>query len=288
MPGFSELIERLSSDGGLAFLAAVMVFYLLLESVFPVRLPSRPPLPRWATNVSLFLVNGVLTYFLLYNFFGVDLDAAAANVNIGLFQLLTPSPFWVMLLTLAVVSDFTFYWFHRAMHTWRPLWRAHVVHHSDLDVDLTVSFRGHPFQLFMEAGIRMILVILLGIPLSVLIVFDLMYTMFVFYPHAKVNIPRPIERILRTVIVTSDMHRVHHSSKPSETNSNYGDIFSFWDRMFGTYQFKEIDEQAKMTLGLEYFRNPKDGTLWGVLKQPFTYKPLSRESQQFTETDSTP
>jgi sterol desaturase/sphingolipid hydroxylase (fatty acid hydroxylase superfamily) len=254
--------------------AGAVIFYLLLESVLPLKLRSASPVPRWTANVSLFLLNGVLTYFFLYNFMGVDLEVASSQIQSGLFQLIEGVPFWAQLITFVVVSDFTFYWFHRAMHTWRPLWRLHIVHHSDRDVDMTVSFRAHPFQLIVETAIRIGLVILLGVPLLALIILDVFYAFFVFYPHAKVRIPRGIERVLRTVVVTSDMHRLHHSNEQSLTNSNYGDIFSFWDKMFGTYQFMEWEEQEKLTLGLEYFNTDEDQSIFKVLMQPFTYKPL--------------
>lgn len=277
MQDIVDYLGGIQTQHGLVVLLSVVIFYLLLESLFPLKHYRVPAIPRWTTNLSLHVVNSIISYFLLFNFFGMDLEETATGASFGLFYRIGDTPFWVKLLAFTVVADFVFYWFHRAMHTWRPLWRVHIVHHSDRDVDFTDSFRGHPFQSILEALIRIGIVLLLGVPLLALIIYDFFYTMFVFYPHAKVRLPRAMERKLRTVIVTSDLHRTHHSSKPSETNTNFGDVFSFWDRMFGTYLFKEWDEQEKMQLGLEYFRSDKDQSLWRVLLQPFSYRPAKKQ-----------
>ncbi len=130
---------------------------------------------------------------------------------------------------------------------------------------------------------RISVTLLLGVPIIALILYDLLYTLFVFYPHANIKVPRRIERLLRWVIVTSDMHRIHHSVRPEETNSNYSDIFSFWDRMFGTYRFSEWDEQREMRLGLGYFRSQKEQGLFRTLMQPISYRSRMEASESLRD-----
>ena len=211
-----------------------------------------------------------MAYALLFYGLEVGLEERVAAFGVGLFALVA-APLWLQFVVFILAADLAFYWPHRFYHDWRPLWRVHVVHHSDKDVDITDSFRIHPFQSLVEIIMR--IAVLLGVPIIVLILYDVVYTLFVFYPHANIKIPRKIERCLRWVIVTSDMHRIHRSARPEETNSNYSDIFSFWDRMFGTYRFSEWDKQDEMTLGLGYFRSDREQGLLRTLMQPISYRP---------------
>lgn len=271
--GFEELVVYLGNYGNLVFVCAVVTAYLLLESIFPLYPHRMPPLPRWTVNVGLHVINSLMAYFILIYLFGMRVEETVAGMEFGLFYWVEGIPFWLQTLVFVLCADLAFYWLHRAMHTWRPLWRAHVVHHSDLDVDITDSFRGHPFQILLEMGMRLLLTFLFGVPLLSLIVYDVLYQVFVFFPHANLRVPPKMDWLIRLVVVTPDMHRVHHSAREEETNSNYSDIFSFWDRMFGTYRFMTPQEQKHMPLGLEYFRSPKERGLIAVLMQPFVYNP---------------
>ncbi|MCB1866331.1 MAG: sterol desaturase family protein [Chromatiales bacterium] len=278
MESFEQTLVFLHEGGNLWYLLGIVSFYAILEAVLPLTMPSRPVLRRWFVNFSIHIVNSFVAYLVLFGFFGVSVEASAGNVGIGLFNWLNGVPLWAQTISFILVADFLFYWLHRAMHTWRPLWRVHIVHHSDLDVDFSDSFRIHPFQTLFEMALRVGLTLVMGVPLIVLIIYDLAYSLFVFYPHSKVNLPRGLERILRLVVCTSDLHRTHHASAREHTNMNYGDIFSFWDRLFGTYEFIEWDEQRKLTYGLEYFREPKEQSLHRTLLQPFTYNPGKTEN----------
>lgn len=282
MTELENFLVYLMGDGYLVFMSAVVGSYILLEALLPLFPHRAPLLKRWYVNLSLHLINSITVYALIYNFFGMNLEDEISQSGFGIFHWVGGVPIWLQFLAFAVVADLCSYGMHRFYHNWRPLWRLHVVHHSDLDIDITDSFRFHPFQILIEFSVRLLITLMLGVPLLVLVLFDVLYTLFVFYPHANIKLPRPIEKILRTVIVTSDMHRVHHSSIPADTNSNYGDIFSFWDRLFGSYQFKEWDEQKDMQLGLEYFREKKDQSLISVLMQPFNYQP--RRQQRLSST----
>lgn len=280
---FEEILVFLSSQGNLAFTCTVVLSYLLLESFYPLFAHRVSPAPRWLVNVSIHVINSVMAYLVLIYMFDMRLEEEASSLGFGLFSHFSQAPLWLQFVVFTLVADFSFYWLHRAYHTWSPLWRIHVVHHSDVDVDLTDSFRIHPFQSLAEIILRLSITLLLGVPLIVLILYNVIYQVFVFYPHANVRLPRKIERILRLFVVTSDMHRIHHSSSPLETNSNYGDIFPWWDHLFGTFRFLEWDEQEKMELGLEYFRRPEECTLAAVLMQPITYDPVDCKAAEQLE-----
>ncbi len=272
MSELHSLLTHLSREGNLVFLTATVAAYLVLETLIPL-FPNRVPvLRRWYVNVSIHVINSVMAYALLFYAFGVGVEERVSQFGLGLFALMPGLPLWLQFVVFTLLADLAFYWLHRFYHVWRPFWRIHVVHHSDKDVDITDSFRIHPLQSLLEIIMRISVTLLLGVPIIVLIMYDLLYTLFVFYPHANIKVPRKIERRLRWVIVTSDMHRIHHSARPEETNSNYSDIFSFWDRMFGTYRFSEWDEQQEMRLGLGYFRSQKEQGLLRTLMQPISYR----------------
>ncbi len=283
MADLENFLVFLMGDGYLVFMSAVVGSYVLLEAFIPLFPHRAPLLKRWYVNLSLHLINSITVYALIYNFFGMNLEDEISQSGFGFFPWVGGAPLWVQFVAFAVIADLSSYGMHRGYHNWRPLWRLHVVHHSDLDIDITDSFRFHPFQILIEFSVRLLITLALGVPLLVLVLFDVLYTLFVFYPHANIKLPRRIEKMLRSVIVTSDMHRIHHSSAPAETNSNYGDIFSFWDRIFGSYRFKEWDEQKNMEIGLEYFRAEKDQSLLSVLMQPFSYAPSRQQPVPSTE-----
>jgi len=261
------------SNGNFLLAGSIIAAYLLLESLFPLFPHRVAALPRWLVNGSLYIINGIVTYFLLFYLFGFSIEAGVTAFEFGLFYWVQGVPFWLQCVTFFICADLGFYWLHRAMHQWQPLWRVHIVHHSDVDVDITDSFRGHPLQIMLEIALRLAVTLALGVPLLVLITYDVLYKFFVFFPHANLRMPRQLDRVLRLLVVTPDMHRIHHSARSAETNSNYSDIFSFWDRIFGTYRFMDPEEQKKMPLGLEYFREPRDRGLVAVLMQPFNYTP---------------
>ena len=275
----NELFRFLAEPGFPLFAAGSALVYLLLDATLRLYDKPEPELTRWRANFLLYVTNYFVAYSFLF-FFDYRVENEAASSPFGLFATVTGVPFLIQLLAYALLLDFLVYWLHRFSHYWIPLWRLHLVHHSDKDLDFTDSFRFHPLERVLDIPLITISAVLLGVELDVLLAYNLLYTMFVFFPHANMKVNSRVDRWIRLILVTPDMHRIHHMMDMRQTNSNYGDIFSFWDRFFGTYQDIPADEQVSRQLGLEYFRAPKDQGFVGLLLQPFLYrKPANLKGQ---------
>lgn len=156
------------------------------------------------------------------------------------------------------------------MHSNAILWRLHRVHHSDTDIDVTTTFRSHPVEvLFSTVLIRIGIVLIFGLPLIALVIHDLAKSLLSIFQHCNLKVPKKLTHALSTVLMTSDLHRLHHSALQIETDSNFGGIFTFWDRLLKTYQWRKLEEHGHIVLGLESFRSAKDQNIIGLLLQPF-------------------
>jgi len=196
----------------------------------------------------------------------------AAIWQSGLFHVLR-APAAVEAAASLVALDMAIYWQHRAFHHWPLLWRAHRVHHSDLGVDATLGVRFHPFEIFPSFGYKLLVVALLGVAPPVVAAYEASLLGFSLLTHANVVLPPGLERVLRRVLVTPDWHRVHHSVRYDEANSNFGNILSVWDRWFGTARERPHVDLAVMPLGLPDFRDPPAQRLGALLVQPFVSVP---------------
>jgi sterol desaturase/sphingolipid hydroxylase (fatty acid hydroxylase superfamily) len=197
----------------------------------------------------------------------------------GLFNYLT-LPMWLSCILAVLMLDLGTYAVHRLFHT-RLLWRYHKVHHCDLDVDCGTAIRHHPIESVLVLGIELIIIASIGAtPLAVLIAVTLAAVAAVFN-HGNLAIPESIDRLVRRLLVTPDMHRIHHSAIVHESNSNFSNLFPWWDHLFSTYRYEPQLGHESMTLGLEEVRTTKDVTLWRLLAMPF----LSAKS---TAASSTP
>jgi sterol desaturase/sphingolipid hydroxylase (fatty acid hydroxylase superfamily) len=186
----------------------------------------------------------------------------------GLFNVLA-WPAWVELLLALLVLDFTIYLQHRVFHYVPVLWRLHRMHHADLDVDVSTGARFHPVEILLSLGIKFAVILLLGAsPLSVLL-FEVALNATSMFNHSNVWIPPAVERGLRWLLVTPDMHRVHHSILRHETDSNFGFNLPWWDRLLGTYRPEPEAGHEGITLGIDQFRDPKELRLDRMLGQPF-------------------
>jgi len=162
---------------------------------------------------------------------------------------------------------------HRVLHRFLPLWRFHLVHHSDTDVDFTTTERHHPIEVAFSSAVFFAAIYVLAVPPLAVVTFVLFGTIVTFASHANLCLPARIDRMLRWVIVTPSVHVIHHSALRDETNSNYGTIFTVWDRLFGTYGERRADGEASISAqGLEVFRAPIDARLDRVLWHPFAYR----------------
>jgi sterol desaturase/sphingolipid hydroxylase (fatty acid hydroxylase superfamily) len=168
-----------------------------------------------------------------------------------------------------VVLDLAVYLQHVLFHAVPALWRLHRMHHADLDFDVTTGNRFHPIEIVLSMVWKLTIVFALGAPALAVLAFEVVLNATAMFNHGNVRIPKRLDRWLRWLVVTPDMHRVHHSVVPSETNSNFGFNLPWWDRLFGTYRAAPAAGQEAMTIGIEQFRDPRELGLGHMLTQPF-------------------
>jgi len=198
----------------------------------------------------------------------VGVAVIAAKDGWGLFNIVAlPSELEVAL--SVVLLDFAIYVQHVVFHAVPVLWRLHMVHHADLDIDVSTGIRFHTIEIIMSMGIKMVIVLLLGASAFAVIIFEILLNATAMFNHANLALPKGLDRLLRLVLVTPDMHRVHHSVIPRETNSNFGFNLPWWDYLCGTYRPQPEKGHDKMQIGLSQFQKSKTNDLFWMLKIPF-------------------
>jgi sterol desaturase/sphingolipid hydroxylase (fatty acid hydroxylase superfamily) len=248
------------------------------EVAAPRRRLTTPKLPRWAANLSVVALNAVLLRVL----FASGAMEAAAVVAEGGWGLLNAfdGPAWLEVALAVALLDLVLYLQHVMFHAVPVLWRFHMMHHADLDVDVTTGARFHPVEVVLSMGIKLAAVALIGAAPAAVLVFEVLLNATAMFNHSNVWMPGAFDRALRWIVVTPDMHRIHHSILPRETNTNFGFNLPWWDRLLGTYRTDPAAGQEAMTLGLEQFRDPLRLKLGGMLALPFAGNlgayPLSR------------
>ena len=222
---------------------------------------------RWTHNLALTVLNSVLVRAAL-PLAAVGVAALAAERGMGLLNLFhVPHPLAILLSVLAL--DMAIYLQHLMFHAVPLFWRLHRVHHADLDFDVTTGARFHPIEIGLSMLIRFAVILALGPPAVAVLVFEMLLNASSMFNHGNVRFPAAIDRILRRVVVTPDMHRVHHSIDPRETNSNFGFSLPWWDWLFGTYRAEPQAGHEAMTIGIDRFRAPRELWLDRMLLQPF-------------------
>lgn len=231
-------MEALVQNASLVITASALlayVFTLLWERARPVLPPEAgDSRTRWAGNFGLLAVNHAVPYLvvpLVTAFSAAWSDA----LGLGLLPALE-APLWAGLLAALLALDLTGWLLHRAMHRWAGLWRVHQVHHSDLRFDAALAFRFHPCEAALVALGSSLVVVALGLPVEAVLASSLLGALHNVFVHANASLGARLERAVRTVFVTPDLHRVHHSADLSDAMHNYGIVFSFWDRLFGTWR----------------------------------------------------
>lgn len=214
-------------------------------------------------NLAMSLINAIALR-LFVPFTAMATALWASNEGVGLFVEL---PTWANLALGVLILDMAIYWQHRLMHQVPLLWRLHRVHHSDLMVDVTTALRFHPLEITLSMVYKVSLVAALGIHPLTILVFELLLNLSAMFNHS--NIRLACDSWLRFLLVTPDMHRVHHSTYKQETNSNYGFFLPVWDHLFGSYVKQPRGGHRKMQLGLNYFRSKNDQQVTQLLIQPF-------------------
>lgn len=236
------------------------------EALAPRRHVTQPRWRRWRANLGLALIDTALLR-LAVPAAAVGLAVAAQAHDWGLFNLLDP-PRWAGIALSLVLLDLALYAQHVATHGVPILWRLHRVHHTDLEIDVTTGLRFHPVEILLSLLYKGAIVVALGAhPIAVLI-FEVLLSSSSLFTHSNLRLPDGLDRAIRRIWVTPDMHRVHHSVLRAETDSNYGTCLSLWDRLFRTYRAQPQAGHDAMTLGIAVFRAPADQRLWPLLMQP--------------------
>ena len=257
------------SDGaelaGFGIVAAVFAVFALIEVARPAR--AAPRGKRWVTNILLFAIDTAAVR-LIVPLLMVGAAALAAERGIGLLNQID-LPAWAAVAAAIVALDLALYLQHWATHRVPLLWRLHKVHHSDPAFDVTTAARFHPLEIGLSMVFKMAVVVALGLPVLGVFLFEVVFNIATLFTHANFALPRSLERPVRSVLVTPDMHRIHHSMYQRETDSNYGTLLSGWDRLFGTYTSRAKGGQDGITIGLEPYQDERPHRLGWSLLLPF-------------------
>jgi len=237
---------------------------LLLEAVRPYRRPVDSRWRRYCINLCILGSNALVLHVLLGSLI-VAAHQAFALHRTGLLYVLGLNGWANALMTVVMLDGVTYGW-HRAYHTVPLMWRMHRVHHSDLDLDVTSSGRFHLMEMVLSACFRLAVIAVLGATLASVIVFEIAFGLLNQLEHANLRLPPRLDAAIQWVVVTPDMHRIHHSQELAHTNSNYGTIFSLWDRWGSTYR-RDVD-QAKIVMGLPEYPTRRDVSLARVFAMP--------------------
>ncbi len=255
----------------LGFFVGVLLLMALWEVVAPRRARVLTRLVRWSNNLGLVVLNSVVLR-LLFPAAAVGMAAFAAEQGWGIFNFYEV-PFWLAVLLSVVAMDFIIYLQHIMVHAVPALWRLHRVHHADLDYDVTTGLRFHPVEIILSMLIKFATIIVLGAPVVAVVIFEVILNAMAMFNHGNVRLPLGLDRLLRTLVVTPDMHRVHHSVEDDEANSNFGFNLSVWDRLFGTYRDQPRAGHIDMTIGIHKYRTPAEvARLDGLLLLPLRGK----------------
>ena len=252
----------------LAFFLGVFAVIGLWELVAPRRALTVSKAMRWASNLGLVALNTVLLR-LVFPLAAAGIAAFAVANGWGLlnhFQV----PFWIAVPVAVVAMDFVIWLQHVMVHAVPALWRLHRVHHADLDYDVTTGARFHPIEIALSMLIKFATIAVLGPPVLAVVIFEVLLNATAMFNHGNIRLPVALDAVLRWVVVTPDMHRVHHSVEDDETNSNFGFNLPWWDRLFGTYRAQPRAGHEAMTIGIHGHRDPHEvARLDGMLVLPF-------------------
>lgn len=258
--GVSEPVIRLSGFLGVFALLAAW------ELLSPRRTPALRRIDRWPGNLGMVAVDTLVSR-VLFPTAAVGLALFAETRGWGLLNH-TGLPAWAEIAVAVVVLDLVIYGQHVLFHSVPLLWRVHRVHHADLDFDVTTGLRFHPVEIVLSMLIKLAAVAALGAPALGVLIFEVVLNAGSMFSHSNAKLPIGADRVLRRLLVTPDMHRVHHSVVPRETHSNFGFNLACWDRMFGTYRAQPAAGHDAMTIGVPEFRASGDLRLDRMLLQP--------------------
>lgn len=245
----------------------VLASVALWELLAPRRAQRIARAQRWPANLGVVVLD-TLVVRLLFPMTAVGVAILAQAKGWGLFSVL-PAPQWVALAGSLLLLDLAIYAQHVAFHYVPPLWRLHRMHHADLEFDVTTGLRFHPVEIALSMLIKFAAIIILGAPPLAVMIFEVTLNATSMFNHGNVRLFARLDGWLRWVVVTPEMHRVHHSILWRETNSNFGFNLPWWDRLFGTYRAQPAAGHEQMTIGIDRFRDPVELRLDRMLLQPF-------------------
>lgn len=227
---------------------------------------------RWLSNLVLLSLNPISVH-LVFPLLPVSMSILAEERHWGLLNNIGPLPYPLRVVVAIMVLDLAIYLQHLLHHAVPILWRLHMVHHSDLDFDVTTGLRFHPLEIVVSMGIKLMTVTVLGPPALAVLIFEVALNSISMFNHSNVFLTSKIDRVLRLFVVTPEMHRVHHSVIIRETNSNFGFNFPWWDRLLGTYRNQPSSGHEGMTIGVSHMRDPGRLTLPRLIVMPFVDDP---------------
>jgi sterol desaturase/sphingolipid hydroxylase (fatty acid hydroxylase superfamily) len=250
----------------LSVFAGVLALMALWEWLSPRRHQEIGRVRRWPSNLGIIALNTVVVR-LVFPLATVGMALLTEAHGWGLFRAIE-APTWLAIAASVILLDLAIFQ-HVLFHAVPMVWRLHRMHHTDLEFDVTTGLRFHPIEILLSMGIKLWVVAALGTPAVAVLVFEVLLNATSMFNHGNVRLPARIDRLLRWIVVTPEMHRVHHSIVPRETNSNFGFNVPWWDRLFGTYRAQPAAGHEGMTIGIAQFRDPSELRLDRMLIQPF-------------------
>ena len=249
----------------------IFAIMAVLEAWLPARQSVLGRASRWKGNLSMVVLGALCSRVVLpAGLVGVALWAD--NTNVGFFNSVNMSH-WVVVAFSVLLLDMVIYWQHRLFHKIPLLWRIHKMHHADSHVDTTTGLRFHPIEIVLSLFIKAVVVIAFGVPAIAIVIFEVGLNGFALFNHANIRLPNAIEKPLRLILMTQILHRIHHSQRVNETNSNYGFSVIWWDKLFGSYKNEAQKADNDIDVGLkEYPSEKQNASLWALLTMPFQKK----------------
>jgi len=249
----------------LILVISVLALLYFLESIFPLFKGRKDRFKHLLPNASIAIINAFIGVF-IFAFLLIQITSWSGEHSFGLLRIV-PLPVWAVWIIGFVLFDLWMYFWHRMNHEIPFLWRFHRMHHSDLQMDASTALRFHPIEIVFSSFARLIIVALLGLNWEQLLLYEICLQPVILFHHSNVGLPEKQDRVLRSIFVSPNMHRVHHSQIVVETNSNYSSIFSMWDRLFHSYKKHEPIEGV--VFGLPNFQESKWQKVLGMIKTPF-------------------
>lgn len=253
---------------------ALGIFALMIcwEYFSPRRQQNTPRSTRWPINIGLAVFNMLLMRFTV----GGIAYLSAVNASTQSWGLLNqfPTPYWLSIIITILFLDLAIYCQHVISHKWRLLWRLHQIHHTDIEIDASTAVRFHPLEIMISMVYKVACIYIIGANPIAVIAFEIILNATATFNHSNINLPLKIDKALRWILITPDVHRIHHSTVRSETDSNYGFSISLWDRVFKTYTAEPEKTQTTLDIGLPEYRNQQELGFVQLLTLPFKKKDL--------------